>query len=127
MIVLNYSHPLSTEQVNQLEALTGRPVERCVDLNVQFVWDQPFDPQLLELQSKIPLTSRQLQTGEFLVIPPALNFIAVLVLADLHGRMGYFPAIVRLKPADEGLPPRFEVAEILNLQAVRDASRKERG
>ncbi len=40
--------------------------------------------------------------------------------------MGYFPACIRLRPVPESLPPRFEVAEILNLQAVRDAARQGR-
>ena len=35
------------------------------------------------------------------VVPPALNFITAVLLAELHGRMGYFPAIVRLRPVAE--------------------------
>src|SRR5262245_61920180 len=57
-----------------------------------------------------------------LVSLPSLNSIVALVLAELHGRMGYFPALVRLRPMTESVPPQFEVAEILNLQAVRDAA-----
>jgi len=55
-----------------------------------------------------------------------LNFITALPLAALHGRMGYFPPVIRLRPAADSLPPRYEVVEILNLQAVRDAARQER-
>ena len=40
--------------------------------------------------------------------------------------MGYFPPVIRMKPVENALPPRFEVAEIINLQAIRDAARKER-
>ena len=40
--------------------------------------------------------------------------------------MGYFPPIVRLRPIEDALPPRYEVAEILNLQAARDAARLKR-
>jgi len=49
-----------------------------------------------------------------------------VLLAELHGRMGYFPPIVRLRPVPNALPPRFEVAEIINLQAVREAARTRR-
>jgi hypothetical protein len=49
-----------------------------------------------------------------------------MTLAELHGRMGYFPPILRLRPVEGAIPPRFEVAEIINLQALRDAARKER-
>ena len=47
-------------------------------------------------------------------------------LAELHGRMGYYPPVVRLRPVPDSLPPRYEVAEILNLQAVRDDARRKR-
>jgi len=40
--------------------------------------------------------------------------------------MGYFPPCVRLRPVKDALPPRFEVAEVLNLQAVRDGARRKR-
>jgi hypothetical protein len=40
--------------------------------------------------------------------------------------MGYFPAHVRTRPVADALPPRYEVAEILNLQAVRDQARMQR-
>jgi len=49
-----------------------------------------------------------------------------VVLAELHGRCGYFPSILRLKPVAGSTPPRFEVAETVNLQAVRDTSREAR-
>jgi hypothetical protein len=47
-------------------------------------------------------------------------------MAELHGRMGYFPAVIRLKPIPDSLPPQFEFAEIINLQAVRDQARAQR-
>lgn len=58
--------------------------------------------------------------------PSGLNFSAVVLTAELHGRMGYFPAVLRLKPVPGSVPPRFEVAEILNLQAVRSEARARR-
>jgi hypothetical protein len=61
-----------------------------------------------------------------LVVPPALNFSAVALLAELHGRCGYFPACLRLRPVAGARPPRYEVAEVLDLQAVRDRARQGR-
>ena len=49
-----------------------------------------------------------------------------MVIAELHGRCGYFPAVLRLKPVPATTPPRFAVAEIINLQIVRDAARQTR-
>jgi len=47
-------------------------------------------------------------------------------MAALHGLMGYFPPIVRLKPVPESIPPRFNVAAIMNLQSLREEFRKRR-
>jgi hypothetical protein len=61
-----------------------------------------------------------------LVNLPSLNVIAALLLAELHGRCGYFPAVLRLQPIPHTTPPQFAVAEILNLQQVREAARQRR-
>jgi hypothetical protein len=126
MILLNFSHPLTPEQKAQIETLTGQPLEQIVTLPVQFENEQPFLAQLRALVAQIPLSAEVLQTAQILVNPPALNFITALVLAELHGRMGYFPPVLRLRPLPQSLPPRYEVAEILNLQAVRDDARRTR-
>ncbi len=126
MILLNYSHPLTPGQIAQVERLTGQAVSQVIALPVQFDPAQPFDPQLHALQSRLGLSPEELQTEQVLVNPPSLNFIAAQVLADLHGRMGYFPPILRLRLVEGSLPPRYEAAEVLNLQALRDEARKTR-
>jgi len=126
MILINFSHPLTPEQVAQAEALTGQKVEQIIPLPVQFDNDQPFLTQLQALIAQLPLSAETLQTKPILVNPPSLNFITALVLAEMHGRMGYFAPIIRLRPIQGSLPPRYEVAEVLNLQAVRDAARQTR-
>ena len=126
MILLNFSHPLTPAQLEQVEDLTAQKIERVIALNVHFDSQQPFLPQLQELAGNIPLDAASLQSLPLLVNPPALNFITAMLLAELHGRMGYFPPILRLRPAEGSLPPRYEIAEILNLQAIRDAARLRR-
>lgn len=37
-----------------------------------------------------------------------------------------FPAVMRLRPIENAVPPQFEVAEIINLQAVRERARQGR-
>lgn len=125
MILLNYSHPLTPDQLQQVERLSGQAVTQVIALPVQFDNDRPFLPQLEELMQALPLGPEELQTAPILINPPALNVITGLVLAALHGRMGYFPPILRLRPS-ETLPPRYEAAEILNLQSLRDNARKAR-
>jgi hypothetical protein len=126
MILLNFAHPLTPEQLDQVRALAGQEIAQVISLPVQFDPDQPFEPQLRALMADIPLSAEELQTQPLLVNPPSLNFITALILAELHGRMGYFPPVVRLRPVEGSLPPRYEVAEILNLQATRDAARHRR-
>ena len=126
MIVLNFSHPLSAAQRAQIEALAGTPIEMLHDLSVQLDPQRPFEPQLTELLQRVPLSPPDWQTAPLLIVLPALNFIAALLLADLHGRMGYFPTVVRLRPVIGSTPPVYEVAELLNLQMARNEARKQR-
>ncbi len=126
MIVLNFAHPLTEEQKAQIEALTGEGIERVIAVPVHFDNQQPFVPQLQALMARVPLTPEEWQTARILVNPPSLNFITALLLAELHGRMGYFPPILRLRPVPGAVPPRYEVAEILNLQEVREQARTRR-
>jgi hypothetical protein len=126
VIVLNFSHPLSAEQLAQIEALTGEAIERVVDAPAQFDHQLPFAPQVTALADSVGLTPQQWQALPLLVNPPALNAIAVTLLAELHGRMGYFPAVLRLRPVAGSTPPRFELAEVINLDAVRAAARRRR-
>jgi len=123
MILLNFSHPLTDEQKAQIEALTKGSIEQIIALPIHFNHDQPFLPQLREILKTVTFTPEEWQTAPIIVNLPSYNYIAALALAELHGRMGYFPPILRLKPVEGALPPRFEVAEVINLQAVRDDAR----
>lgn len=126
MLLLNFSHPLIPTQLAQLETLAGAAIERVIAVPAQFDVGQPFAPQVQAMLAQVPLTAEEWQTEPLLIVPPALNFITAVLLAELHGRMGYFPAIVRLRPVAESVPPRFEVAEVINLQAVRNDARQQR-
>lgn len=126
MILLNFSHPLTEAQRAQMEELTGRAIDRIVDAPPHFDEQEPFIPQLEALMAGIPLSPAEWQTAPILILLPSLNFIAGLLLAELHGRMGYFPPIVRTRPVPDAVPRRYEVAEILDLQATRDAARRHR-
>jgi len=126
MLILNFSHPLTSEQVAALEALTGQPAAPIIHVDTQFDHLQAFIPQVEALADACGLSPAEWQTTPLLVVPPALSPIAVALLAELHGRMGYFPSCVRLRPVASAVPPRFEVAEILPLNAVREAARGRR-
>ena len=126
MILLNFSHPLTPAHLAQVKALTVRPVERVVEVHSQVDPQQPLAPQAAALADQCGLTPAEWQSAPLLANPPSLNFVAVALLAELHGRCGYFPAHLRLRPIAGSLPPQYEVAEILDLQAIRDTARSKR-
>lgn len=126
MLVVNFSHPLTREQREQIEKLCGRSIDRVADVNVQFVHDISFAPQAVAVVEAAGLTGVEWQTLPLLVVPPALAPIACACLAELHGRIGHFPPVVRLRPRPDTTPPVFDVAEIVNLQRVREEARQKR-
>lgn len=126
MILLNFSHPITDLQRSQITALTGAEPARVIDALPQFDDQQPFAEQVQALLAELPLTPAQWQGEPLLVVLPSLNFIAAALLAELHGRMGYFPPVVRTRPVAGSVLRQFEVAEILNLQAIRERARGER-
>ena len=125
MRILNYSHPLTADHIAQLEARTGEPVDEVRELPTHLDLDRPFAEQATALANAADLTPEAWQTTPLLVVLPSLNFAAAALLAELHGR-GYFPPVVRLRPVPGALPPRFEIAEIINLQAIREQARTRR-
>jgi len=126
MIILNFSHPLTPAQLGQIEALTGQVVERVVDLMPQLDHERRFDAQIGELVDGVGLSPQEWQTKPLLVNPPGYAPAAAVLLAEMHGRMGHFPAILRLRPVPDSNPPQYEVAEVINLQTLRDRARERR-
>ena len=126
MILLNFTHPLTGEQIKEIEAITGQAVAEVRGEMPQLDHETPFAEQVRALADRVGLSPEEWQTTPLLVVPPSLNFIAVVLLAELHGRMGYFPPVVRLRPVAGSTPTRYEVAEVINLQQVRDDARTRR-
>ncbi len=127
MILINFSHPLTPDQRGAIEQLSGQKISRLVERMAHFEVDTPFATQAAALVEAVGLTPAEWQQSALGVALPSLNFGAAAVLAELHGRCGYFPPLVRLRPVEGSLPPRYEVAELINLQAMRDAARRKRG
>jgi hypothetical protein len=128
VILLNFSHPITDEQMEQirqaLDALHG-PLE-VRNVKCQFDVSEPFAQQVIMLADKVGLTSGEWQMCLIIVNLPALSTAAALLLAELHGRMGYYPPVIRLKQVDDSMPPRWELAEILNINSQRNEARKRR-
>ncbi|XWX03073.1 CRISPR-associated protein Csx15 [Aggregatilineales bacterium SYSU G02658] len=126
MTLLNFSHPLTEAQRQQLAALIGQPVEQVIEVKSHFDVMEPFGPQVVALVDGLGITPEQWQRDAWLVMLPSLNYAAGVVLAELHGRMGHFPAIVRLRSVPGLVLTEYEVAEIINLESVRQQARTKR-
>jgi hypothetical protein len=126
MNVVNFAHPLTEKQRTQLETLIAQPLAEVVAASVHFDVTQPFAAQVTALLDGLSITSERWQTEGWLVILPSLNYITAILLAELHGRMGHFPTIVRLRAAQNALITEYEVAEIINLQTLRENARGHR-
>lgn len=123
MHILNFSHPLTPRQLDQVAALAGSAPEQIQDVRSQFDLEHPFNQQVARLLDGLDISTQQWQSGGWLVVPPSLNYAAAVLLAELHGRMGHFPAILRIRPVAGALVTEYEVAEIINLEQVRAAAR----
>jgi hypothetical protein len=126
MILLNFAHPLTATQRASVERCSGQALERVIEVKTQLNHDQPLATQVRQLVEAVGLSSEEWQTLPLVVNLPSLSVVAALVVAELHGRCGYFRAVLRLKPVSDTTPPQFAVAEIVNLQMVRDAARHTR-
>jgi len=126
MRIINFAHPLTENNLEEIKTLAG-----CGKLEVLAVpnhvdLEKPLEPQVENMLDQIGLAADEWQTQPLLFNLPSLNYSAAVLLAMLHGRMGYFPPILRLRPDTAGLVPRFVVAEILNLQTIRERARGKR-
>jgi hypothetical protein len=127
MLLLNFGHPLTDAHLARIRELADRGIERVIAVPTHFDHSRAFDEQVRELLTTVPVSAEQWQTMPLIVNPPSLAPITAVLLAEIHGRSGFFPTIVRLRPIAGDVPPQFEVAELLNLQFIRDAARARRG
>lgn len=125
MLLLNFTHPLTDEQYTQIEALADTPIEEVRTVRVQINQEEALEPQIATIVESTGLSSQEWQRRPLLVNPPGYAPAAFVLLAELHGRIGHFPSLVRLRPK-YGAVTSYEVAELLNLQTIRDAARERR-
>lgn len=130
MILLNFSHPMTDKQQEQVrhgldldvtgEPLSIRSVKCQLDVNVDLA------SQVVLLADACQLEPAEWQTDRIVLNLPALSTAAALLLAELHGRCGYYPPAIRLKQEDGVIPPRYVLAEILDVNSQRQNARKRR-
>lgn len=126
VILVNFHHPLTETQREQARLLMNVRIDDVIDVPVHFSHDVPFHEQARTCVDRVGLTSHQWQTKDIVVNLPGFSPAAAAILAELHGRMGHFPNVLRLKPCHAEGGTTYEVAEIMNLQEIRDTSRTKR-
>ena len=126
IILINFTHPLTKKNLSQIQQLIDFPIKEVIEVKTQLDEDAPFDKQIDDLVDQVGFSSEQWQTGKLLVHLPGFAPAAAALLAELHGRIGHFPAILRLRSVAGTTPREFELAEIINLQSTRDAAREKR-
>lgn len=126
MILLNFSHPLHDVHLAALRALIQSDTLSVQNIPVQFDPVAPFVPQAEALVEACGLTATEWQNMPLLLNLPSLNYITAILLAEIHGRVGHFPPIVRLRQNHDVIPPRWEVEELIGLQKVRERARQRR-
>lgn len=125
MKILNYAHPLTAAQQAQASALLGAAVE-IQDIATQIDRTLPLADEARRLAEAANLSASDWQTTPLLLNPPALAPVALALIAELHGRCGYFVPILHLRPVAGALPPQYEIAEIVNLTTIREQARTRR-
>jgi hypothetical protein len=124
--IINFAHPLTEDNLREIETLAGCTVSEVIEVPSQVELQSFLEPQIASRLDELGLSPREWQTGPLLINLPSLNCCAAVVLAMLHGRMGHFPAVLRLAAETRNVETCFKVVEILNLQAIREQARRKR-
>ena len=114
MLLLNFAHPLTDEQLaqasNLLDAvLTVQTIPTHVDRQ------RPLAEVAHEMVNAVEISPDDWQTLPIIINPPGLASLALALIANIHGRAGYFVPMLNIRPEADTTPQRFEVAEIINL------------
>lgn len=126
MIVLNFGHPLTGLQMGGLvELLETSPVSEIKQVACQIDVNARFADEARRLADMVGWTGEQWQDCQFLLRLPGLADMAGALLAEIHGRCGYFPTLFRLKSLG-GSSPVFVAAELCNLYEIRSDARTRR-
>jgi len=123
IVLLNFGRPLTPDHLQQLKTLTQAQIDE-IHTPLQYADDEPYSSQTQRFLNALGLTSEEWQSLQIVVNLPGLTPTAAALVADLHGRMGHFPQVIRMRPAD---PSRttYDIAEIIELQRLRDAALQE--
>lgn len=122
MIILNFTHPLTSKQQLTIAELAGEPIDNTFSFQPHFDHGKSLESQIHDLVNNIKLTNEEWQRKQIFLNPPGWAPTAVALLTELHGRMGYFPKLIVIRPKSGPGEP-YEIAEIIDLRAERTSAR----
>lgn len=94
--LLNFSqHPIREESLDTIRRLTGAELVETLEVAFQVDEDASLAGEVTDVVDR--LGAYDLSSLNLVVVLPGLAVAAACLLAELHGRLGHFPAIVRLQ------------------------------
>lgn len=127
-LIVNFSgHPVLPGQKKAIEKLMHWQGTEVIDVPLGNVpEDRHFVVAIEKAVDSIDISPKEWQELPMVVIPAGYSAVWAIVQSILHGRLGHFPDVVRLRPSSPLSAEKFEVAEIMNLHQVRHQSRDKR-
>ena len=122
MLLLNFGHPITEEQVSQIKEM-GFDIDEVINVNSQVDLSVDLAEQAVKMVDSTGVSMSRFSQGRIIVNLPSLNFSAAAVLAELHGRMGFFPPVLQLNRNSSG---GYDVVNIIILQSMRNNARMRR-
>ncbi|GEM_PF-2617440 len=115
LFILNFAHPITDEQLEQIRKLTGFEIVLVKSFPVHFDTNKFFVTQVDDL---VDVVSEFVKTiggwnVDILINPPSLSSIAVPLLRSLDEAAGRWLPIIKLKRDESSLGAKFIVDEIL--------------
>ncbi len=90
MLILNFTHPFTAEQREQIQTLAAPiSIEEIHTIPVQINQYEPLEAQITAIVNTTSLSSEEWQTCPLLINPPGYAPAAFVLLAELHGRIGH--------------------------------------
>jgi transcriptional regulator with XRE-family HTH domain len=123
ILVLNFAHPLTAQQQAQIEELSNTTVENIINIPTLINEEERLEPQITSLIEAVDQSTHDWHKRDIIINPPGYAPAALLLMAAIHGRIGHFPTLIRMRPNHTSVTT-YEVIQLLNLQTIRDAARK---
>lgn len=95
-------------------------------MSVQLDFAGDLALQVVAVLDSASINSERLQRETWLIVLPSHNIIAAVMLAELHGRIGHFPAIAKISPSTSEVMTTYDITGIINLDQVRQNARTHR-